>query len=306
MKVLVTGGAGFIASHVVDALLAAGHQVVVIDNLSTGKRENLNPQAIFYHVDICSSDVAEVFAKERPEIVNHHAAQMDVRRAVREPQFDAAVNVLGAVNILECARTYGVRKIIYASTGGAVYGEPTSLPVDEAHPLAPLSPYGLTKYTFEAYLALYQRLHGFAFTVLRYPNVYGPRQDPHGEAGVVAIFSQQMLHGERPTIFGDGTKSRDYVYISDIVTANLLVIESGDGEVYNLGWGKEITDYQIFTVVRDALGSDAAPCFAPKRPGEIDRICLDSHKIRYQLGWQPTVSLAVGVAQTVQWHKSRP
>jgi UDP-glucose 4-epimerase len=305
MRFLVTGGAGFIASHLVDALIAAGHRVVVIDDLSTGKRENLNPQATFYNLNICSAAVADVFAKERPDVVSHHAAQMDVRRAVREPQFDATVNVVGSVNILQFARQSGVRKILYASTGGAVYGEPSYLPVKESHPLAPLSPYGLTKHTFEGYLSLYRRLYGLSFTVLRYPNVYGPRQDPHGEAGVVAIFTQQMLTGELPKIFGDGTKTRDYLYISDIVAANLLVIESGDGETYNLGWGKEISDDRVFTTVRDALAVNVESSYAQSRPGEIEHICLDSQKIHRDLGWKPTVSFEEGVARTVKWHKSR-
>lgn len=302
MKILVTGGAGFIGSHVVDGFLAAGHEVGVIDDLSTGKRANLNSNATFYNIDIRSSEIADIFAKEKPDVVCHHAAQMDVRRAVREPQFDASVNVVGSVNVLESARQSGVKKIIYASTGGAVYGEPASLPVDEGHAIAPLSPYGLTKHTFEDYLALYRRLYRCAYTVLRYPNVFGPRQDPHGEAGVVAIFIQKMLAGEQPTIFGDGTKTRDYVYIDDIVAANLLAIDA-KGDVYNLGWGKEVSDYQIFCAVRDALGVTAEPNFGQKRPGEIDRVCLDGQRIYRDLGWQPRVSLAEGVARTVRWHK---
>jgi len=302
VKFLVTGGAGFIGSHVVDAFLAAGHEVKVIDDLSTGKRENLNPKATFYNVDIRSPEIADIFAKEKPNVVCHHAAQMDVRRAVREPQFDASVNVVGSVNVLESARQCGVKKIIYASTGGAVYGEPAFLPVDEGHPIAPLSPYGLTKHTFEDYLALYRRLYGLAYTVLRYPNVFGPRQDPHGEAGVVAIFIQKMLAGEQPTIFGDGTKTRDYLHIDDIVAANLLAIDAKD-DVYNLGWGKEVSDYQIFRAVRDALGVTAEPHFGQKRPGEIDRVCLDSQRIYRDLGWRPRVSLEEGVARTVRWHK---
>ena len=302
MKILVTGGAGFIGSHVVDGFLTAGHEVRVIDDLSTGKRANLNSKAAFYNVDIRSSEIADIFAKEKPDVVCHHAAQMDVRRAVREPQFDASVNVVGSVNVLESARQSGVQKIIYASTGGAVYGEPASLPVDEGHAIAPLSPYGLTKHVFEDYLALYRRLYGCAYTVLRYPNVFGPRQDPHGEAGVVAIFIQKMLAGEQPTIFGDGTKTRDYVYIDDIVAGNLLAIDA-KGDVYNLGWGKEVSDYQIFRAVRDALGVTAEPRFGQKRPGEIDRVCLDSQRIYRDLGWQPRVSLAEGVARTVRWHK---
>jgi len=302
VKILVTGGAGFIGSHVVDGFLAAAHEVGVVDDLSTGKRANLNSKATFYNVDIRSAEIADIFAKENPDVVCHHAAQMDVRRAVREPQFDASVNVVGSVNVLESARQSGVKKIIYASTGGAVYGEPASLPVDEGHAIAPLSPYGLTKHTFEEYLALYRRLYGCAYTVLRYPNVFGPRQDPHGEAGVVAIFIQKMLAGEQPTIFGDGTKTRDYVYIDDIVAANLLAIDA-KSDVYNLGWGKEVSDYQIFCAVRDALGVTAEPHFGQKRHGEIDRVCLDSQRIFRDLGWRPRVSLEEGVARTVRWHK---
>jgi UDP-glucose 4-epimerase len=304
MKFIVTGGAGFIGSHVVDAFVGAGHEVIVIDDLSTGKRENLNSKATFYNVDIRSAEIAEIFAKEKPNVVCHHAAQMDVRRAVREPQFDASVNVEGSVNVLESARQCGVKKIIFASTGGAVYGEPASLPVDEGHPIAPLSPYGLTKHTFENYLALYRRLYGLAYTVLRYPNVFGPRQDPHGEAGVVAIFIQKMLDGGQPTIFGDGTKTRDYVYIDDIVAANLRAIDAKD-DVYNLGWGKEVSDYQIFCAVRDALEVTAEPHYGQKRHGEIDRICLDSTKFHRELGWRPQVSLEEGVARTVRWHRQR-
>jgi len=304
VKILVTGGAGFIGSHVVDGFLAAAHEVGVVDDLSTGKRANLNSKATFYNVDIRSPEIADILAKEKPDVVCHHAAQMDVRRAVREPQFDASVNVVGSVNVLESARQSGVKKIIYASTGGAVYGEPASLPVDEGHAIAPLSPYGLTKHTFEEYLALYRRLYGCAYTVLRYPNVFGPRQDPHGEAGVVAIFIQKMLAGEQPTIFGDGTKTRDYVYIDDIVAANLLAIDAKD-DVYNLGWGKEVSDYQIFCAVRDALGVTAEPHFGQKRHGEIDRVCLDSQRIFRDLGWRPRVSLEEGVARTVRWHEGR-
>lgn len=303
MKILVTGGAGFIASHVVDALIEDGHKVIVVDDLSTGDQKNLNPQAVFYKLDIRSQEVSEIFDREKPDVVNHHAAQMDVRRAVREPQFDASVNVVGSLNILECARRYGVREIIYASTGGAVYGEPEQLPVDESHPTAPLSPYGLTKHTFEEYLSLYRRLYNISYTTLRYPNVYGPRQNALGEAGVVAIFTQQMLSGQRPTIFGDGTKTRDYVHISDIVRANLLVIGHDHGEVFNLGWGKEISDFDIFATVRDTLGVEIEPRYREKRPGEIERICLNSTKIHKMLGWQPKLSIKEGVAQTVDWYK---
>ena len=305
MKVLVTGGAGFIASHVVDALVDSGNQVVVVDDLSTGREENLNPRAKFEELDIRSPELSELFAREKPDIVNHHAAQMDVRRAVREPQFDASVNVLGALNVLENARRFGTKKFVFASTGGAVYGEPTKLPVDESHQIQPLSPYGLTKFVFEQYLALYRRLYGVSYTVLRYPNVYGPRQRPDGEAGVVSIFMGQLLRGETPTIFGDGTKTRDYVHVRDIVEANLMVLEQPHGETFNLGWGEEVSDRTIFDTVCRALDVRVEPLFRTVRPGEIERISLDSGNIRRQLGWRPRVALEEGVKDVARWHRDR-
>jgi len=305
LKVMVTGGAGFIGSHVVDALIGAGHDVVVVDDLSTGKEENVNPSAAFYQVDIRSEEMSGIFDYQRPHIVYHHAAQMDVRRAVSEPDYDASVNILGGLNILENGRRTGLQKLIFASTGGAVYGEPTELPVVESHPIAPLSPYGLTKFTFEQYLGLYRRLYEFDYTVLRYANVYGPRQDPHGEAGVVAIFTGQLLRGEGPRIFGDGNKTRDYVYVSDVVAANMLVLEDGQGQTFNVGSGEETSDLQIFETVRDAVGAHAEPQYANPRPGEIDRIALDSTRFREQLGWEPAISLEDGIANVVRWHRQR-
>jgi UDP-glucose 4-epimerase len=305
VKILVTGGAGFIASHIVDRFIEAGHEVVVIDDLSTGRTENLNPRATFYEVDIRSSEIAGIFVRERPDVVNHHAAQMDVRRAVREPEFDASVNVLGALNILDNGRLNGTRTFIFASTGGAVYGEPSRLPVDESHDIAPLSPYGLTKFTFEQYLALYRRLYGVAYTVLRYPNVYGPRQRPDGEAGVVSIFTARLLRGEQATIFGDGGKTRDYVHVRDIVDANERVLHCDHGEVFNLGWAREVSDREIFDAVRRAAGVEAKPAFEAVRPGEIERISLDSSKIRNRLQWAPTIPFEEGVADVVRWHRER-
>jgi UDP-glucose 4-epimerase len=230
---------------------------------------------------------------------------MDVRRAVREPEFDASVNVLGALNILDNGRLNGTRTFIFASTGGAVYGEPSRLPVDESHDIAPLSPYGLTKFTFEQYLALYRRLYGVAYTVLRYPNVYGPRQRPDGEAGVVSIFTARLLRGEQATIFGDGGKTRDYVHVRDIVDANERVLHCDHGEVFNLGWAREVSDREIFDAVRRAAGVEAKPAFEAVRPGEIERISLDSSKIRNRLQWAPTIPFEEGVADVVRWHRER-
>lgn len=306
-KALVTGGAGFIASHVVDALIERGYKVVIIDNLSTGYERNLNPKAKFYKMDIRDETLKDVFNKEKPEFVNHHAAQMDVRRSVAEPIYDAQVNVLGSLNLLENCRRVGVKKIVYASTGGAVYGEPSPdiFPVDEKCDIDPLSQYGITKHSVEHYLSLYYKLYGTKYTVLRYPNVYGPRQDPHGEAGVVAIFTEQMLEQIIPKIFGDGSKTRDYVFIEDVVRANMIAIDKGDNDIFNLGWGKEISDFEIFDSIRKALGFKIEPIYTDKRLGEIDRICLNASKAKKVLGWQPTVSLKEGISKAVEYYRKK-
>lgn len=305
MKVLVTGGAGFIGSHVVDALVNEGHDVAVVDNLSMGTREQVHPAARFYRVDIRDRQaLEEVFRIERPEVINHHAAQADLRRSMIEPSFDASVNVIGSLNLIELALAYKARKFVNISSGGAVYGEPQRLPVDERHPIRPMSVYGVSKYTVEQYLRLFEEA-GLEFTILRYANVYGPRQNPKGEAGVVAIFSRQMLAGEQPTIFGDGTKTRDYVYVDDIIRANLLAMseERASGRSYNLGLGREVSDRQIFEQVRKAVGATVEPILASKRPGEIDRICLDASLAKAELGWEPTVSLEEGMARTVAFYR---
>jgi UDP-glucose 4-epimerase len=302
MKILVTGGAGFIASHVSEGYLRAGHKVVVIDNLSTGRRENLPHNARFYEQDITDLPAMErIFADERPQIINHHAAQMDVRRSVREPLFDAKVNILGALGLLELAVRHKIGKFLYASTGGASYGEVDRVPVDEDYPAAPICHYGVSKLTLERYLFLYKRLYGLNYTVMRYPNVYGPRQNPHGEAGVVAIFALQMLRGDRPTIFGDGSKTRDYVFIDDIVKANLALLKTGDGTILNLGRGEPVSDYQIFELVRTATGYHGDPHYAPVRPGEVAHIALDARRARVLAGWMPETSLKQGVSRTVSF-----
>jgi UDP-glucose 4-epimerase len=305
VNILVTGGAGFIASHASDRFLALGHSVAVVDSLVTGKRENLPRQARFYEMDIRSHEIDAIFAREKPEVVCHHAAQMDVRKSVADPIYDADVNLLGTLNLLECCRKHGTRKVIYAGSGGAMYGEAEYMPADEKHPVNPLSPYGVSKHTVEHYLATYRANHGLDFTVLRYPNVYGPRQDPHGEAGVVAIFSMQLLSGQTPTVFGDGTKTRDYCYVSDIVQGNEIALERGGGGLYNLGRGLEVSDYQIFAAVRDAVGVSVVPAYAPERPGEVRHIALDAGLAGREIGWKWKVDLTEGVAAAVAFYRSK-
>lgn len=298
MKILVTGGAGFIASHAVDGFVQAGHQVVIVDNLSSGRRENINPKAAFYQLDIRSPELADVFAREKPDIVDHHAAQIDVRRSVAEPVYDAEVNILGSLNLLQNAVKYGVKKVIYISSGGAVYGEPEYLPCDEKHPIKPMSPYGVTKHTIEHYLYLYQQNYGLRHLVLRYANVYGPRQDPNGEAGVVAIFGRRMLKGEPITINGDGKQERDFVYVGDCARANLIGLERGEG-IYNLGMGVATSINEVFQCLKKLTGYKLDPIYGPAKMGDIFRIYLDAGKARRELGWEPVVSLEDGLGRTL-------
>lgn len=305
MKILVTGGAGFIGSHVTDLFIEAGHEVVVVDNLMTGRLSNINPKARFYQVDIRSPELEKVFEAERPEVVDHHAAQMDVRRSVTDPIFDADNNILGGLNLLNMAVKYGARKVIYISSGGAVYGEPVYLPCDEKHPVQPLCPYGATKYMLELYLYMYQQTYGLDYTVIRYPNVYGPRQDPAGEAGVVAIFSGRMLRSEPATIFGSGEQVRDYVYVKDCARANLLVLEKGSGQVYNLGYGIGTTVNQIFQGLKKITNYPLDATYGPARPGETFRIYLDTTRARQELGWEPTVPLEDGLRKTVAYFQEK-
>ena len=306
MKILVTGGAGFIGSNVADGFIAQGHQVVVVDNLSSGYARNVPGQATFHQLDIGDARLEEVFRKERPDRVDHHAAQIDVRKSVEDPMYDARVNVLGSLNVIQQCVRHGVKKIIYASTGGAVYGEPEYLPADEQHPVRPLCQYGVTKHTVEHYLYLYRHHYGLDYTVLRYPNVYGPRQDPLGEAGVVAIFTEALMHGRRPTIYGDGTHTRDYVFVGDIVAANILALQHGGGMILNLGWGREISVNDIFETLKKDLSSDVEPIYGEERLGEIHRICLDSSRAREVLGWKPEVDLDQGIGRTVRYYREHP
>lgn len=302
MKVLVTGGAGFIASHVVDTLIEHGYQVVVVDDLSTGRRSNLNPAATFYQLDIRDPKLLEVFEAERPDFVDHHAAQMDVRKSVADPQFDADVNVRGSINVLECARRTGVKKVVYISTGGAVYGEPEYLPVDEKHPINPICPYGASKHTVEHYLYMYKVLYGLEYTVLRYPNVYGPRQDPHGEAGVVAIFTGLMMRGQPVTIHGDGEQTRDFTFVGDCAYANLLALQNPKATgIYNVGMNEPTSINQIFDTLKDVTAYPLVASHGPAKLGETRYIYLDSTRLRTELGWTPTVSLKEGLRRTVAY-----
>lgn len=301
MKILVTGGAGFIASHVADAYISQGHDVAVLDDLSRGSRRNLNPRARFFQGDIQDRDfVDRVFAELRPQVVNHHAAQMDVRRGVREPLFDARVNILGSLNVLEAAVANRTQRFIYVSTAGAAYGEPESLPVKEDCAINPITPYGISKHTVEHYLFTFSFLYGIEYVVLRYGNVYGPRQSSQGEAGVFAIFSEQILAGIQPVIYGDGSKVRDYVYISDVAQANVCALEKGTNEIFNVASGIPTTDQEVFSATCGLLGQPGLKArYAPKRPGEIDAICLDVSKAERLLGWKARVPLSAGARQTV-------
>lgn len=304
MNILVTGGAGFIGSHVVDSYLHGGHNVVVVDDLSTGSMRNVNPKAQFYQLDIRSENVEEVFKRHRFDVVNHHAAQMDVRRSVADPIFDASVNVLGSLNTFELARKYGARKIIFASTGGAIYGEQDCFPADEEHPLRPLSPYGITKLTTEKYLFYYGQVHGMESVILRYANIYGPRQNPFGEAGVVAIFANRMLRGGEPIINGDGMQTRDYTYVGDVVKANVMALVYPRSNIFNVGTGIETNVNDVFHALRRYLNPSCPERHGPAKEGEQRRSVIGFGKIKSELGWVPSVTLDEGLRLTAEYFKN--
>lgn len=297
MRILVTGGAGFIGSHVVDAYIAAGHAVTVVDDLSTGKRENLNLQARFVKADIGSSTMREVFRRGRFDVINHHAAQIDVRRSVADPLRDARVNVLGLIHLLELARSHRVKKMIFSASGGTYYGECPRPAVETARP-APVSPYGISKLASEFYLRAYRELHGLDFTVLRYGNVYGPRQDPHGEAGVVAIFCRRLLAGKPLWVFGNGRQKRDYVYVGDVAKASVAALRRGSGQAFNIGTGRAVSVNALARTLADIHGGPSRLVRKPARSGELFRSWMDVRKSRRVLGWRARVSLADGLAQT--------
>ena len=305
MKSAVTGGAGFIGSHVAEACLGAGHEVLVLDDLSSGKRHQVPAAATFHQVDIQDPAVKEIFARERPEILIHHAAQMDVRRSVAEPAFDARVNILGLINLLEAGRVAGLRRVLFASSGGAAYGEQDEFPAPETHRLEPVSPYGVSKRAGELYLSCFGAMYGLEWVAMRYANVYGPRQDPHGEAGVVAIFSEKLLAGEEPTINGDGKQTRDYVYVGDLVRANLALVGSAYCGPLNFGTGVETDVNRLFGLLCKACGVSVPERHGPAKPGEQRRSSISPRLAAELIGWRPEVDLPTGLARTVEFFRAR-
>ncbi|MCR4275177.1 MAG: GDP-mannose 4,6-dehydratase [Candidatus Wolfebacteria bacterium] len=305
MKIIVTGGAGFIGSHLVDAYIKAGHKVSVIDNLDTGKKIFVNPKAKFYKISVTDLKKMDViFKKERPDLVVHLAAFDYITRSVKEPENAVKVNVLGTLNVLKLMVKYGSKKIIFASTGGPLYGfSPKPLPLKEDRPIESVSPYGASKAFAEETIRLYYRLYGIKYTVFRYPNVYGPRQYPKGVGKAVAIFSKLILRNKRPTIFGDGSKFRDYAYIDDVVRAHLLAIKKGDNETINIGWGKPTSDLELLNAVKKALGSNIVPIFGKRQPGEVDGFYLDVTKAKKLLGWKAKITMKQGMKKTAEYYK---
>jgi len=305
MKFLVTGGAGFIGSHLVDRLIKEGHKVAVIDNLSTGRKENLNPKAKFYKIDICSYRISQIFKKEKPEVVFHYAAQIDVRKSVKDPVEDAKINILGTLNILENCKKYNIRKVIFASTGGAIYGDADIVPTPETYPELPLSPYGIAKLTIEKHLSYYYKVFGLPYVSLRLANVYGPRQNSKGEAGVVAIFCDKMLSKKQPIINGDGKQTRDFVFVDDVVEANISALKKDKVGIFNIGTARETDVNTLFKKLRELTDSKCAKIHGPTLPGEQKRSCLDYSEAKRELGWQPKYSLDKGLKKTVEWFRNK-
>lgn len=302
-KALVTGGAGFIGSHIVDALIARGFRVLVIDNLSSGRREQVHPKAQFVHLDIRNERLRQVVRRFSPEVVYHCAAQIDVRLSVAHAELDADINLIGSIRVLEAARQAGARRFIFSSSGGAIYGNARKIPTPEDYPANPLSPYGVSKLGFEHYLHCYEHVYGLSVVVLRYANVYGPRQATHGEAGVVALFSNKMLRGEQPVINGDGKQSRDYVYVDDVVRVNMVALRPSAHGVYNIGTGKEISVNTLFRKLKRLTGGVFREAHGPAKLGEERRSVLDCRKAARELAWRPRVTLDEGLRKTMAWFK---
>jgi UDP-glucose 4-epimerase len=307
MRILVTGGAGFIGSHTVDALVAtAAHEVSIIDDLSAGMRDRINPTARFYQADIRDAgEVGRIVASERPEVMIHFAAQMDVRRSVADPAFDAQVNLVGFLNLMEAARQHGLRRVVFSSTGGAIYGDQDFFPADESHPCRPISPYGVAKFATESYLHFYRAQYGIEYAAMRYANVYGPRQNPHGEAGVVAIFCGRLLENQPVTIFGDGEQTRDYVYVGDVVRANVAAITATVTGPINVGTGIETTVNQLYRTLAGVAKSGQPAAYAPARPGEQSRSVIAAGRAGRELRWTPQIMLEEGLRRTYEFFQQR-
>jgi UDP-glucose 4-epimerase len=303
VRVVVTGGAGFIGSHLVDSLVARGDQVTVIDDFSTGSEANCNAAAEVSRLDIGSADAADLIRRLRPDVVSHHAAQMSVSQSVRDPLADARINIMGGLNILEAAATANAR-FIFSSTGGAIYGDTDQLPTPETYRPWPVSPYGVAKLSLEHYLHSYQAQDRIRFTALRYANVYGPRQNPHGEAGVVAIFCRALVQGREVVINGDGEQTRDYIHVADVVRANLAAVDSEESGIFNVGTGVQTDVNTIYELLRQSLNSDAGARHGPAKPGEQRTSCLDSALIQERLGWRATQPLEAGLAETAAWFRA--
>lgn len=301
--ILITGGAGFIGSNLADRLMQEGYRVVVIDNLSTGKKENLNSKVNFYKADIGDAKISNIFEKEKPEIVYHFAAQINVRKSTEDPIEDARINILGSINILENCRNFGIEKIIFASTGGAIYGEADVVPTSEKYPTFPLSPYGIAKLATEKYLHYFYKTFGLPFIALRLANVYGPRQNSKGEAGVVAIFCDKMLLNKNPIIYGSGKQTRDFVYVQDVVESAILAMKKNKIGIFNIGTGKETNINTVFEIIKEKIKSNCKKTHEPARQGEQQRSCLDYLKAKKEILWRPKYNLQEGLELTVQWFK---
>lgn len=305
MKILVTGGAGFIASHISDAFIENGHEVYILDDLSTGFEHNINPKAKFIKANIKDKSLSELFEKVKFDVVNHHAAQMDVRRSVNDPAFDADTNIIGTINLLQnCVKT-GVKKFMFASTGGAVYGDQNYFPADENHPTFPLSPYGISKLAVEKYLYFYYNEYKLNYSILRYANVYGPRQNPFGEAGVVAIFANKLIKNEQPIINGDGLQTRDFTYVKDVVKANLILLKDNKSAIYNVGTGIETDINKIFNLINKHVGNGQEEKHGPAAAGEQLRSVITSEKLLNVHGWKPDTPLESGLKETVEFFKEK-
>lgn len=304
-KILVTGGAGFIGSNLVHKLIQRRHKVVVIDNLSTGFKSNLHPQAKFYKVDICSAVIDKIFQKEKFDYILHYAAQVDVRKSLQNPILDVEVNISGSISLLRSCQKHKVKKVVFASTGGAIYGEQSYFPADEKHLELPISPYGVAKLSVEKYLHFYNKAYGIPYVAIRYANIYGPRQNPKGDSGVVAIFSEKLLKNETLTIYGKGEQTRDYVYVEDAVNAAILALKSKQTGSFNIGTGKETSVNQLYQMMKTKTGSGSSVTYAPFRAGEQRRSCIDYTKAKKLLGWKPSFDLYSGLDLTLKYYAEK-